>query len=133
MSLLGCGVWLGFESSGWRRLALFLSVGWLPTCQCCVARRLPETVERDLIGAWLSPRLRSVRSPVAPSCGWRRVDELGRAIAERGGPVEDEVVAWARALGIAVTQGRPALAREDRSRNSRATYPWGFLVGLQGR
>jgi hypothetical protein len=29
-------------------------------------RRRPETVERDLIGAWLLPRLRSVRSPVAP-------------------------------------------------------------------
>src|SRR5260370_39832623 len=28
-------------------------------------RRRPETAERDLIGAWLSPRLRSVRSPVA--------------------------------------------------------------------
>jgi hypothetical protein len=31
-----------------------------------------ETVERDLIGAWLSPRLRSVRSPVAPNGYWRR-------------------------------------------------------------
>ena len=27
------------------------------------------------------------------------VDELGRALAERCGPVDDEVVAWARALG----------------------------------
>jgi transposase len=27
------------------------------------------------------------------------VDELGRALAERRGPVESEVVAWARALG----------------------------------
>jgi hypothetical protein len=31
-----------------------------------------ETVERDLIGAWLPPRLRSVRSPVAPNGYWRR-------------------------------------------------------------
>jgi transposase len=30
-------------------------------------RRRPETVERDLIGAWLLPQLRSVRSPVAPN------------------------------------------------------------------
>jgi hypothetical protein len=30
-------------------------------------RRLPETVERDLIGAWQLPRLRLVRSPVAPA------------------------------------------------------------------
>jgi len=30
-------------------------------------RRRPETVERDVIGAWLSSRLRSVRSPVAPT------------------------------------------------------------------
>jgi len=30
-------------------------------------RRLPETVERDLIGAWQLPRVRSVRSPVAPN------------------------------------------------------------------
>jgi hypothetical protein len=28
-------------------------------------RRLPETAERDLIGAWQLPRLRLVRSPVA--------------------------------------------------------------------
>jgi hypothetical protein len=34
------------------------------TVQRCVAAA-SETVERDLIGAWLSPRLRSVRSPVA--------------------------------------------------------------------
>jgi transposase len=27
------------------------------------------------------------------------VDELGRALAERRGPIEGEVVAWARALG----------------------------------
>ena len=27
------------------------------------------------------------------------VDELGRALAEWGGPVEGEVVSWARALG----------------------------------
>jgi hypothetical protein len=30
-------------------------------------RRLPETAERDLIGAWLLPQVRSVRSPVAPN------------------------------------------------------------------
>src|SRR5215203_403536 len=32
-------------------------------------RRLPETAERDLIGAWQLPQVRSVRSPVAPSVG----------------------------------------------------------------
>jgi hypothetical protein len=32
-------------------------------------RRLPETVERDLIGAWQLPRVRRVRSPVAPLFG----------------------------------------------------------------
>jgi hypothetical protein len=32
-----------------------------------------ETVERDLIGAWLSSRLRSVRSPVAPK---RRLEAM---------------------------------------------------------
>jgi hypothetical protein len=27
------------------------------------------------------------------------VDELGRTLAERSGPVDDELVAWARSLG----------------------------------
>jgi hypothetical protein len=35
-------------------------------------RRLPETAERDLIGAWQLPQVRSVRSPVAPSVGGGR-------------------------------------------------------------
>jgi hypothetical protein len=37
------------------------------TFERCVAAAVRETVERDLIGAWLSPRLRSVRSSVAPN------------------------------------------------------------------
>ena len=54
------------RDSGWRRLTLFLNVARGLTCQRCVAAAFPETVERDLIGAWLLPRVRSVRSPVAP-------------------------------------------------------------------
>jgi transposase len=74
-------------------------------------RRLPETAECDLIGAWLLPRVRSVRSPVAPN-GRRRshdrdrsgraqasltavaVDGLGRALAELTVGSSGELVAW---------------------------------------
>src|SRR6267378_4169439 len=53
-------------------------------------RRRPETVERDLIGAWLLPRLRSVRSPVAPTAIGGELDDrdwTGRAqaVGDRGG------------------------------------------------
>src|SRR5205809_5631906 len=42
-------------------------------------RRRPETAERDLIGAWLLPRLRSVRSPVAPNLGGGDLDDRDRS------------------------------------------------------
>src|SRR6266545_1490533 len=42
-------------------------------------RRLPETVERDLIGPWLLPRLRSARSPVAPNLGGGDLDDRDRS------------------------------------------------------
>ena len=42
MSSWGGGVWLEFESSGWRRLTRFPNVGFRPTCQCCVAAAFPR-------------------------------------------------------------------------------------------
>jgi len=80
-------------------------------------RRLPETAERDLIGAWLLPRLRSVRSPVAPtveeavlmivigvdvhkqSVTAVAVEEAGRMLDEQTVPVAgDELIGRASAL-----------------------------------
>ena len=77
-------------------------------------RRRPETAERDLIGAWLLPRLRSVRSPVAPNVEeaiWMivigvdvhkqsltavAVDEAGRMLDERTVAVgERRLLVWA--------------------------------------
>src|SRR6266513_5019661 len=53
-------------------------------------RRLPETAERDLIGAWQLPQVRPVRSPVAPSVGGGDLNDrcwCGRtqALADGGG------------------------------------------------
>ena len=80
-------------------------------------RRLPETAERDLIGAWQLPRLRSVRSPVAPNGLEARemivigldvhkqsvtavaVDEAGRPLAEKVIVVgSEELLGWAAGL-----------------------------------
>src|SRR5205085_2469656 len=77
-----------------------------------------ETAERDLIGAWLLPRLRSVRSPVAPaleeavrmivigvdvhkqSLTAVAVDEAGRMRDERTvAGAKDGLVAWAASVG----------------------------------
>src|SRR5205085_10699042 len=85
--------------------------------QALCRRRRPETVERDLIGAWLSPRLRSVRSPVAPNGEEARwmivigvdvhkrsvtavtVDGAGRMLDEKTIPVgSDELIGWAAGL-----------------------------------
>src|SRR5205814_10093696 len=70
------------RDSGRRRLTLFLNVAFADFPALC-RRRLPETAERDLIGAWLLPQVRSVGSPVAPN-GRRRShdrDRSGRAQA----------------------------------------------------
>ena len=56
----------GSRDSGRRRLTRFPHVARGLTFQRCVAAAFPKTVERDLIGAWLLPLVRSVRSPVAP-------------------------------------------------------------------
>src|SRR6266487_608699 len=64
-----------------------MSPRWVDLPALC-RRRLPETAERDLIGAWLSPRLRSVRSSVAPSVGGGDLndrDRSGRAQAVADG------------------------------------------------
>src|SRR5262249_8217908 len=55
-------------------------------CPALCRRRRPETVERDLIGAWLLPRLGSVRSPVAPNGGGGDLhdrDRTGRPQTDR--------------------------------------------------
>ena len=81
-------------------------------------RRLPETVERDLIGAWQLPQVRSVRSPVAPffplleamamivvgvdvhkySLTAVAVDEVGRQVAELTVASPGELVGWSASL-----------------------------------
>ena len=50
-----------------------------------------ETVERDLIGAWLSPRLRFVRSPVAPNGYWRLAQRRPRTRPQPGERVHREI------------------------------------------
>jgi hypothetical protein len=81
----------------------------------CRLRR-PETAERDLIGAWQLPRLRPVRSSVAPtvkeaipmivigvdvhkhSLTAVAVDELGRTLSQWSGPTGAQLLTWARSL-----------------------------------
>ena len=102
---------------GRRRLTLFPHVAPRVDLPALCRRRLPETAERDLIGAWLLPRVRSVRSPVAPSVGGGEsrtivagvdvhkqsltavaVDEVGRSVAEQTVGSAKELVSWSASL-----------------------------------